>query len=244
MSGPETAAEFAAYGNNQSRDAIAARKQLDPELQLALFDVIDALCEDPGRHPKRTRAISRDGKVRVYAHPDPPLEVTYEIDEQERELYFMHYATTFIKLRNKVFISYSHEDQHWLEQLKKWLKPIEQNGLLDFWDDSEIAPGADWRQEIGQALASAKLAILLVSQNFLSSDFIPSEELAPLLESAESEGVSILWIAVSDSTYEETPLARFQAVNNPKMPLDTFEGGKLNQQLKKIYQKIKAQAEG
>lgn len=243
MADPSPTVEFAPFGNNQSREAIAARKQLAPELQLALFDVIDDLCEDPQRYPNRTRPISRDGNVRVYTHPDPRLEITFEIDEKERELYFMHYAAPAIKMRNKVFISYSHADKEWLEKLKKWLKPIEQSGLMECWDDSEIKPGADWRQEIQVALSSAKLAILLVSQNFLTSDFISSEELAPLLESAEKEGVSILWIAVSESTYEDTPLAKFQAVIDPGVPLDMLEPGDLNRKFKEIFQKIKETAQ-
>ncbi len=233
----------ASYSHHQSREATAARKQLDPELQLALFDVIEELCKNPDRFPKRIRSISRDGSVRIYTHPDPPLEITFEVDKHERKIYFMHYTTPVIELRNRVLICYSHQDQQWLPRLRKWLKPLEEDALLDYWDDSSIVSGGDWRQEISQALESAKLAILLVSQNFLTSDFIPLEELAPLLESAENEGVAILWIAVSDSTYEETPLARYQAVNDPSTPLDTFEGGKLSQQLKQIYQRIKERAE-
>lgn len=239
----ETApAQFPAYGNNQSRDAIAARKQLAAEYQLILFDIIDELCEDPKKYPGRIRPISRDGKVIVYKHPNPSLEITYEIDEEERQIYFMHYAATAVNIRKKVFISYSHEDKEWLDKLRKWLKPLERNGLLEFWDDTMIKPGSDWRQEISDAMNSAKLAVLLVSQNFLASEFIPEEELTPLLRSVESDGVSILWIAVSESTYEDTGIERFQAVNDPKTPLDTLTPQELNKELKEIFNKIKATA--
>lgn len=236
--------EFSAYGSKLSKEAIASRKQLPMEAQLVLLDVMDELCEDPDRYPKRIRPISRDGRVKVYMHPSPQLEVTYEVDPEEREIYFMHFAATVVNVRKKVFISYSHQDREWLEKLKKWLKPLEQSGILDFWDDSQIQPGRDWRQEIRDSMASAKLAVLLVSQNFLTSEFIPSEELTPILEEAkEKEGVLVLWIAVSESTYEETPLERFQAVNDPRMPLDTLRPAELNKQLKEIYRKLKAQAE-
>ncbi len=242
---PEPAAvEFAAYGSKLSKDAIASRKQLPVDLQLVLLDVLDEICADPDKYPRRTRPISRDGRVQVYIHPDPPLEITYELDREAREIYFMHFAATSVTVRKKVFISYSHLDREWLEKLKKWLKPLEQGGLLDFWDDSEIEPGEDWRQAIKDAMASARLAVLLVSQNFFASEFIPSEELTPILEQAQTEGVSVLWIAVSESTYEESPIARFQAVNDPKMPLDTLEPKDLNRQLKEIYHKLKERAVG
>ena len=239
-----SAVEFAAYGSKLSKDAIASRKQLPVDLQLVLLDVLDELCADPDKYPRRSRPISRDGRVQVYIHPDPPLEITYEIDREAREIYFMHFAATSVTVRKKVFISYSHLDREWLEKLKKWLKPLEQGGLLDFWDDSEIEPGKDWRQAIKDAMASARLAVLLVSQNFFASAFIPSAELTPILEQAQSEGVAVLWIAVSESTYEESPIARFQAVNDPKMPLDTLEPKDLNRQLKDIYLKLKERAIG
>lgn len=239
---PETV-EFQTYGSKLSKDAIASRKALPVEIQIVVLDVMAELCEDPGHAPRRVRSISRDGKVKIYQHPDPPVEITFEVDEENREIYFLHFAATSVNVRKKVFISYSHEDREWLEKLKKWLKPLEQGGLLDFWDDGKIEPGDDWRQEIEEALGSAKLAVLLVSQNFLTSEFIPSNELAPILEKAASEGVSVLWIAVSESTYEDTPIERFQAVNDPGMPLDTLEPKDLNRQLKEIYKALRAKAD-
>jgi hypothetical protein len=236
------AAQFTAYGNNQSKEAIAARKQLAADFQLELINIIDDICENPKRHPNRIQPISRDGKIVVYKHPDPSLEVTCEIDEEKREIYFMHYAATAVNIRKKVFISYSHEDKEWLDMLRKWLKPLEKNGLLEFWDDTKIKPGSDWRQEIKDAMNSARLAVLLVSQNFLASKFIPEEELTPILQSVENEGVSILWIAVSESTYEETGIEKFQAVNDPKKPLDTLPSQELNKELKEIFKKIKETA--
>src|SRR3954463_1965377 len=106
----------------------------------------------------------------------------------------------------EVFISYSHADQKWLDELLMQLKPLKDRDLLDCWSDKEIVAGGLWRQDIERALNSAKVAILLVSPDFLASDFIAKNELPPLLRAANEGEMKLLWIPVGANNYKHTEL--------------------------------------
>ncbi len=122
--------------------------------------------------------------------------------------------------RRKIFVSYSHKDREWLERLQVHLRPLERDGLVELWDDTRIRTGDEWRKEINDALNSAAAAALLISADFIASDFITSEELPPLLAAAEKKGVKILPLILSPSRFEKIKsLSRFQSVNPPSKPL-------------------------
>jgi hypothetical protein len=111
---------------------------------------------------------------------------------------------------------------------------------LSVWDDTQIKAGDIWRDAIRRALASAKVAVLLVSMDFYNSDFIVNNELPPLLEAAQKEGLKILLVIVGHSLFDETELGRYQAVNDPLKPLATMTAASREKEIVKICRKIKA----
>lgn len=119
-----------------------------------------------------------------------------------------------------IFISYSHADKKWLDRLEKHLKALKRFfSDIEYWDDNKIKGGDKWKQEIEKAIEKANVAILLVSTDFLASDFVATDELPPLLRKAEEEGTRILPLIVSPCAFTLSELSEFQAINDPNKTL-------------------------
>lgn len=138
----------------------------------------------------------------------------------------------------KLFISYSHKDKMWLVRLQTMLKPLVRTGDVVVWDDTMIDPGSDWRKEIRSAIKSAKVAFLLVSPDFLASDFVASDELPRILSSAGKGHLKILWAAASKAFWEKTKIDKYQAAHDVSKPLDSYPPSKRNQVIYEVCVKI------
>jgi hypothetical protein len=175
------------YAMMYSESGKASRRDLPPEAMCTLFDILDALVANPDAFPGRVRAISRDGKVRLYSHPSPALQVTYEVDTDRRVLYLLHFVAPKVEVTKPVFISYSHKDAKWLMKLKQFLQPLEERELIRVWDDTEIRPGSEWIGEIHKALGSARVAMttsaLIMSARYASLSKRVSWRVCPALAS-------------------------------------------------------------
>jgi hypothetical protein len=123
-----------------------------------------------------------------------------------------------IAQRRLVFVSYSHEDDRWQKLLRQACAPFKDR--VELWSDQDIPTGARWRDEIEAQLSQAKVAVLLVSAAFLASRFVTEVELPKILKRHQQDGLTVLWLAVSDSAFSESDIAGFQAVSDPKLPLD------------------------
>ncbi|MEI6044238.1 MAG: TIR domain-containing protein [Chloroflexota bacterium] len=132
----------------------------------------------------------------------------------------------------KVFISCCKEDEKWLEQLKKHLKPLEYAKELKVFDHKQIEAGEDWENEVQKAVYSADIAILLISVDFLASDNIHNYHLLLLKEVVRVGKISGFLVIVSDCWYERDPesFVQFQVANEiiktadgqPRPPLNAM----------------------
>jgi hypothetical protein len=143
-----------------------------------------------------------------------------------------------IKEGGLVFICYCRKDEKWLDEMRKMLVPVIKGNVLPVWHDQKIRPGKEWRREIAKALRKTKVGVLLVTKNFLASEFINKVELKYLRENAKTNRVRLLPVSVGHCMWENSPLARLQFVNDPEKPLEQCRGANLNKHLKKVCEKI------
>jgi hypothetical protein len=125
--------------------------------------------------------------------------------------------------RTKLFVSYSHRDRDWLEQLRIHLAVLERRGLIHVWSDTQIAFGTNWEQEIEKALDESTVAVLLISPAFLASSYIWDEEKEMDRIMAHTEqGMEVLPLIIRPCAWQlEENLAQFQARPAEGRPLST-----------------------
>jgi formylglycine-generating enzyme required for sulfatase activity len=129
----------------------------------------------------------------------------------------------------KVFISYSHDDKQYCDNIKKYLGQLAQCGhSVDVWADHQIKAGEEWDETIEEKLRQADIILFLVSVNFITSRYIKDNELAVGHERREGGSAEIIPVLLSECMWEKTGLAKFQALpidpsNKRAKPITTWE---------------------
>jgi hypothetical protein len=116
----------------------------------------------------------------------------------------------------KVFLSYSRDDENLMKEVNKALSTLKNRRAIDLWvDQSKNQSGDHWKKNIEQAVSEAEIAIFLISNNSLSSDFINRQEVDPLIKAQDTRSVKIIPVLLSPARLP-TKLAKLQFINNRK----------------------------
>ena len=229
-----------------------------PRVRVVDIDCGDLQAFDFGRAEAEKKALIARGRdtcsemladfssitdaVEEIPNQDASDEDRAEVEGYRRMVTFN--SPRFWRSRDQVFISYAHDDREWLDKIQVHLKPHVRYGQLRVWADSEISAGTRWQPEIQNALEATKVAVLMVTPAFLASDFIADEELAYFLDASRNEGLKILWVPVSSSSWQATPIQQFQAAHDPDKPLDELDDADARRALVEICERIAAALEG
>jgi hypothetical protein len=116
----------------------------------------------------------------------------------------------------RVFISYSHIDDHHQKLLSKHLQPLVREGKIEIWTDGVIQPGEEWAKAIEVGLTEADLILLLISIDFINSDYCYEKEMKKAVERHERDEAKVIPIIVRPCQWNMAPFAKLQAL--PKSP--------------------------
>ncbi len=119
----------------------------------------------------------------------------------------------------KIFFCYAHEDELLLNKLKKHLRPLQRQSLIDVWHDRDISAGAEWEQEINERLDTAQIIILLVSPDFMDSDYCYGIEMKRAIDRHERREVRVIPVILHPVHWRGGPLGKLQALPKDAIPV-------------------------
>ena len=112
----------------------------------------------------------------------------------------------------EMFVSYAHEDKDILENLEPHLALLVRQEKIRLWHDGEILAGADWEHEITQRLESADIILLLVSANFIASEYCWGVEMRRAIERHGLGEARVIPLIVRPCLWESAPFAGLQSL--------------------------------
>ncbi len=112
----------------------------------------------------------------------------------------------------RLFISYSHKDERFRNELETHLKLLQRQGLIEIWHDRKIEAGDEWKRKIDENLERAEIILLLISADFIASDYCYAIEMTRALERHENGEARVIPVIVRDCNWHSAPFGKLQAL--------------------------------
>jgi MinD-like ATPase involved in chromosome partitioning or flagellar assembly len=123
----------------------------------------------------------------------------------------------------RVFISYSHKDERLRRELETHLKLLQRQDVIALWTDHKISAGEEWKGEINESLESADIILLLVSADFLASDYCYDAEMKRALERRDAGEARVIPIILREAyQWQSAPFGELQALPTDGRPVMSF----------------------
>ena len=121
-----------------------------------------------------------------------------------------------------LFFSYSHKDEPLKNELETHLKLLERQALISGWHDRKILPGSKWDQEIDHNLETAQIVLLLISADFIASEYCWGREVRMALERHESGEAIVVPIILRPCDWQSAPFAMLQGLPREMKPITSW----------------------
>lgn len=121
-----------------------------------------------------------------------------------------------------IFFSYSHADEAMRDQLEKHLKLLQHQGLIETWHDRRIQAGAEFGASIDEAINKADIILLLVSSDFLASNYCYSIEMARAMERHHEGSAVVIPVVLRECDWHSAPFGKLLAAPKDGKPIDQW----------------------
>src|SRR6266699_3441905 len=111
-----------------------------------------------------------------------------------------------------IFFCYTHEDEPLLVKLKSHLSPLQREQLINMWHDRDISAGIEWEREIDNHLNTAQIILLLVSPDFMNSEYCYSIEMKRALERYKAGEVIVIPVILRHCLWKRSPIGKLQVL--------------------------------
>jgi tetratricopeptide (TPR) repeat protein len=112
--------------------------------------------------------------------------------------------------RIEVFYAYAPEDETWVQELEKHLSSLARQGLISTWHPRLIIAGEDWQHVTDAHFQKASLILLLISPDFLASDYCYGKEMREALQREREKGVCVIPILLRPVDWQHAPFAHLR----------------------------------
>ena len=123
----------------------------------------------------------------------------------------------------KLFISYSHRDETLREQLDKHLAPLKGRKVIEAWHDRQIQAGMNWADKIDDNLNQADIILLLVSPDFVASNYCFNIELKQAMKRHENGEAIVVPVILEPCDWSWLPFSKLQAFPKDAKAITTWE---------------------
>jgi internalin A len=123
----------------------------------------------------------------------------------------------------KLFYSYSHGDEEMRDDLETHLKLMQRQGVIEAWHDRDILAGDEWKEKIDENLEHADIILLLVTANFLASDYCYDVEMKRAMERHEAGDAVVIPVIIKDVDWHDSPFGKLQPLPKDGKAVETWE---------------------
>lgn len=205
--------------NKENDEYSLANKSLE-DIELDLVDWKGKI--DFGNKAESRGIVYREDKEKIFIGSSTSVIDDMEVNNEcptssERDV------KTDSKNGVKIFYSYSHADENMRNELEKHLVMLKRQGIIKTWYDRKISAGSELDSIIDKNLKDSDIILLLISVDFLSSDYCYDIEMKQALKMHNDKEAIVIPVILRSCDWNDAPFGKLMALPTDAKSVSTWE---------------------